>query len=92
MSSLKTLAIAALLAFGLTACQSNCSKLCERQAECSEKVSAVAAEKHRAGCQAVCRSLEDDAERRSSMQAAYACVDKSCDEFRACVKAVTTAP
>lgn len=92
MSFLKALATVAVLALGVVACQSNCSKLCERQADCSKKAGAVEAEKHRAACQSVCRSLEDDSERRPSLEAAFACVEKSCGEFRACVSAVTNTP
>lgn len=86
--------LAALTLVSFAACQSDCTKLCAKQARCAaseSSSSAPAQQQENETCAVMCEAVNNDPERSDEIVRAAACIDQSCDGFRECLRAAAVA-
>lgn len=90
----RLLIILALAAALLGGCRSECTKLCERQAECSRAPEAATdgdldPDKRRELCVTVCEAAAGDRRLEGALSAAFTCASERCGEFEKCLSRVS---
>ena len=90
-STLSAIFLLCGLMLGLGACRSDCTRLCDKQAECAKATAqsddGMLVAKQNETCKTMCATMSSDPDRAANMEKAFACVDKSCGDFATCVKA-----
>jgi len=85
----RTLLIAAAIACAVAVggCKSECARLCDKQAACSEhEENFKTAEKRSELCRSVCESMRSDTEKAPEVTRAAECTTRDCAGFARCVK------